>query len=270
MTSYRDSSHRYLVSGAYAWGSAKEEKQVFTPFLGMVYELSPQLSLYASYTDIFTPQTSIDVNGQTLNPILGRNFEIGAKGALPGTALQASIALFRTEERNNAESDGDRTTPSGDFAYRNGKGLLSQGVELEISGKLTPHWNIYGGYTLKKTKREQELGLFDPAPPPDHLLKVSTDYRLTGALSRLRIGGALSWQSSTETTKTFRGVTASRMQAAYALLNLSAHYDLTRQTRVSLNIDNALDKHYYSGLGGYGGGYWGTPRSFLVTLNHQF
>ncbi|GAD22649.1 outer membrane receptor for ferric coprogen and ferric-rhodotorulic acid [Acidovorax sp. MR-S7] len=98
----------------------------------------------------------------------------------------------------------------------------------------------------------------------------STDYRLPGAWSRLRIGGALSWQSRMETTKTFGGVTATRVQGAYALLNLSAHYDLTRQTRLSLHIDNVLDKHYYAGFGGYGGGYWGAPRNFLMTLRHQF
>lgn len=270
LTSYKDSSHRYLVDGAYAWGSAKEEKRVLTPFLGMVYDVSPGLSLYASYAEIFTPQTFTDVNGDRLDPIVGRNVEIGAKGALPGNALQGSVAFFSTEERNNAESDGDRTTPSGDYAYRNGKGMLSRGVEVELSGKLAPHWNIYGGYTLKRTRREAELGLFDSALPPNHLLKLSTDYRLPGAWSRLRIGGALSWQSRMETTKTFGGVTATRVQGAYALLNLSAHYDLTRQTRLSLHIDNVLDKHYYAGFGGYGGGYWGAPRNFLMTLRHQF
>jgi len=151
-----------------------------------------------------------------------------------------------------------------------GGATLSRGVEVEISGKLAPHWNIYGGYTLKRPQREAELGLFDSALPPDHLLKLSTDYRLPGAWSPLRIGGALSWQSRMETTKTFGGVTATRVQGAYALLNLSAHYDLTRQTRLSLHIDNVLDKHYYAGFGGYGGGYWGAPRNFLMTLRHQF
>lgn len=89
-------------------------------------------------------------------------------------------------------------------------------------------------------------------------------------MSRLRVGAAVNWQSSTQTTKTFGGVTATRVQGAYALLNLSAHYDLTPQTRLSINLDNALDKHYYSGFGGYGGAYWGTPRSLLATLHHQF
>ncbi len=151
-----------------------------------------------------------------------------------------------------------------------GGATLSRGVEVEISGKLAPHWNICGGYTLKRPRRKAELGLCDSALPPHHLLKLSTDYRLPGAWSPLRIGSALSWQSSMETTKTFGGVTATRVQDAHALLNLSAHYDLPRQTRLSLHIDNVLDKHYYAGFGGYGGGYWGTPRSVLMTLRHQF
>lgn len=60
--------------------SSYQEKGVFTPYAGIVYDLDNNWSVYASYTDIFQPQTNVDASGQTLDPILGNNYEIGIKG----------------------------------------------------------------------------------------------------------------------------------------------------------------------------------------------
>ncbi|WZB68677.1 TonB-dependent receptor [Achromobacter xylosoxidans] len=50
------------------------------PYAGIVYDLTPEQSVYASYTDIFQPQSSQDRNGNVLDPIVGKNYEMGWKG----------------------------------------------------------------------------------------------------------------------------------------------------------------------------------------------
>ncbi|MCY1306693.1 TonB-dependent siderophore receptor [compost metagenome] len=70
----------------------------FTPYLGLVVDLNEQLSAYASYTSIFTPQTTTDVNGQLLDPRTGKQFEIGLKGEFLDKRLNGHAALFRMED----------------------------------------------------------------------------------------------------------------------------------------------------------------------------
>lgn len=46
----------------------------------MVYDLSKQVALYASYADILCPQTNKRVDGSILDPKVGKQFELGVKG----------------------------------------------------------------------------------------------------------------------------------------------------------------------------------------------
>ena len=40
------------------------------------------MSAYASYTDIFLPQSERDANGQQIEPIVGKSYELGLKSEL--------------------------------------------------------------------------------------------------------------------------------------------------------------------------------------------
>lgn len=66
-----------------------------TPYAGIVYDLTPEQSVYASYTDIFQPQSSQDRNGNVLEPIVGKNYEMGWKGEFLNRRLNTSVAIYR-------------------------------------------------------------------------------------------------------------------------------------------------------------------------------
>ena len=68
-----------------------------TRYAGLIYKLDAYHSLYASYTDIFQPQTEKDVSLKVLKPIVGENYEIGIKGEYFEGALNASLALFQID-----------------------------------------------------------------------------------------------------------------------------------------------------------------------------
>lgn len=65
----------------------------------MIYDLNQTYSVYASYTDIFKPQSNFDAGGGLLDPITGKNYEIGLKGEHFGGALNSQIALFQIDQK---------------------------------------------------------------------------------------------------------------------------------------------------------------------------
>ena len=69
-----------------------------TPYAGLVQDLNENWSAYASYTQIFKPQSSQDPDGNTLLPMTGSNYEIGLKGEFLDKRLQTSIALFQSDQ----------------------------------------------------------------------------------------------------------------------------------------------------------------------------
>ena len=72
------------------------KNQELTPYAGLVQELSDTLSAYASYTEIFKPQSHRDISGSMPAPMTGRNTKPGLKGEFLDKRLNASLALFQT------------------------------------------------------------------------------------------------------------------------------------------------------------------------------
>src|SRR5690606_373840 len=120
-----------------------------------VYDITPAHSVYASYTEIFRPQAGVrDRNNSPLDPVSGVNFELGAKSELLDGALQASAAIFQIQQDNLAVLDEDYTLPlpDGSAAYRMAKGVKSKGFEVELTGYLTPAWQVQIGYTQQSSR----------------------------------------------------------------------------------------------------------------------
>lgn len=81
--------------------------------------------------------------------------------------------------------------------------MRSQGVELEIAGKLTEGWQIQAGYTLTNSKyleatESQKAAGFSPRTPK-HMFKLYSSYTLPGELNQWTIGAGLTAQTATAT-----------------------------------------------------------------------
>lgn len=68
----------------YGASQATDADAVVTPYVGLIYDITPNTSLYASYTSIFSPQTETDISGEYLDPIDGEAQEIGIKADVFG------------------------------------------------------------------------------------------------------------------------------------------------------------------------------------------
>ncbi|WP_087691282.1 TonB-dependent receptor [Pandoraea sp. PE-S2R-1] len=253
------------TNGAMVTGAPIEQNAVFTPYAGLVVDVSEDFSLYSSYTSIFTPNTVQDTSGNTLAPKRGNNIELGLKGEHFGGRLNTAVAIFRTYEDNLAVADGT-LTPGGTAAYKAVSGAKTQGFEATVAGQVLPGWQVQAGYTYS-AKRDRSGALVNPTYP-QRLLRIATTYRLPGVLSKVTIGGSLSYQSAITYVETYSGLTA--RQGGITLIDLLARYDVTRQLSVSLNLGNVTDKRYWAGLGGYNGYTYGAPRNGWVKLTYRF
>ncbi|MHC6223468.1 TonB-dependent siderophore receptor [Pseudomonas sp. X10] len=270
----RTSNYSAITRGTTGERSSQEENGIVTPYLGAVYDLNDTYSLYASYTDIFTPQTEETSSGGKVEPIRGQSYETGIKGEWFDGRLNASAAYFRTKQENKAVTDSDLLTPTGAQAYKAGSGQETDGIDLELAGALTPNWNVYAGYTYLHFRRLDSDGRSDPS----HLFKASTTYRLSGPLDRLTLGAGVTAQSNIRATSTpagqpSNGVSRSASDvnwSGYAIWNAMAKYQLTDDTAVSLNANNLFDKHYYTRYGFYAGAIYGDPRNLAVTVSTSF
>ena len=135
---------------------------------------------------------------------------------------------------------------------------------MEISGELQPGWQMIAGYSYRQLKDSDGRSI--DTNQPNSLFKLWTTYRLRGAWHPLTVGGGVTWQSKMvqpdygPNDETFR-------QDAYALVGLMARYDFNRQLSATLNVNNLLDKKYYStGMGGY----YGDPRNAMLTMKYRF
>lgn len=243
-----------------------------TPYAGLVYDINAQWSAYASVTDIFNPQTYYKgEGGSPLPPLTGRAHEVGIKAELLDRKLNASLALFHIKQNNAAQYVGVNETTFEEI-YMPVSGITSRGVEAELSGSITPAWNMYGGYTYRTSSAPAQPDAVLSAVntnQPRHLFKFGSTYRLSGVLAGLSLGGNVTWQSSTYYQQSAEPYYRAD-QPSYAVVGLMAHYAFSRQLSATLNINNLFDKTYMPGLGSYGTGMYGDPRNVLLTMKYTF
>jgi len=244
----------------------------FIPYAGLVYDIHPNYSAYVSYTSIFQPQDEKDINNNYLEPIEGKSTEIGLKSSWFDDRLSGSLALFNIQQDHLAQAVGQITRPNGTLEtyYRAAEGAKSKGFELELSGRLTPNWNITAGYS--QYKATEENGADINTQLPRKLIQTYTTYQLPGQWDALSIGGGINWQSKTYIVASNAPVGADPRieQGAYALVNLMAKYKINQDFSAQLNINNLFDKDYYGVFPAYGQITQGAPRNATLTLRYQF
>lgn len=264
-----------------SWGASSSKMKKngeFTPYAGLVYALTPQWSVYASYADVFQPQTAINAQLQTLKPIIGSNYEAGIKGELFNGVLNTSFAVFRVDQKNRAVTDidsprvcGGGTSPCSRAAGK----VRSEGFELEANGEIFRGWQISGGYTYNRNKYlkdETESNIGEPFNyiMPRHMLRLWSNYKMPGFLSSWSVGAGVNYRSKQNTGTA--GIQKNPIQGGYSVWNARVAYQINNNWSASLNINNVFDKHYFSYVEDiwHYYNYYGAPRNFILTMRGSF
>ncbi|HJT96110.1 MAG TPA: TonB-dependent receptor [Mycobacterium sp.] len=127
--------------------------------VGAVFKPMPIGSLYAAYATSTNPfgseldGTATDYGGVPpsaaviLGPERNKAAEVGTKWELFDRHLLVTGALFHTEK------DNARETVAG--VLTSGAGYQVEGIDLEVSGKITDRWSVFGGLVLMRSKVTQ-------------------------------------------------------------------------------------------------------------------
>lgn len=248
--------------------------------VGLVFKPTESSSLYASFATSSTPPTlsagdqnaaggtgSGNLANVVLSPEDTESYEVGAKANVFGDHLALSAAAFRTVRKNAAIL----VAPN---VYEQAGEIEVKGVELGVSGSITPAWTVFGGYTYMDSELVRgaytSVNIGDPlANTPKNSASLFTTYRL---LPRLTVGGGVYY-----TSKSFGGNQGgagggtNRVYApSWTRVDAFATYDLTDRATLQLNVKNATDEDYIIRTNGVHHADVAAGRQAILALNLRF
>jgi len=248
--------------------------------VGLVYKPTANTSVYASYATSSTPPTisggdqngapsngSGNLNGDVLDPEDTESYEVGAKANLFGERLSLSAAAFQTT-RKNAQILVE------DGVYEQAGETEVRGVELGVSGNITPAWTVFGGYTYMDSELVRgaynNVNVGDPlANTPEHSFSLFSTYRV---LPRLTLGGGVYYVSDRfgGNQGGAGGGTARVYAPEYTRIDLFGSYELTDRASLQLNVQNATDEEYILRTNGVHHADPAPARQAILKLNVRF
>lgn len=235
-----------------------------SPRLGLVYQPTNWVALYASYSTSFTPQSDIDRSGSTLDPEEGEQYEVGAKFDLIPDRLSATLSVFEITRQNVAAPD-----PTDDnYSVQTGEQRV-RGVELDVSGTPLAGWEIIGNVSALDAKVTKDTEIetgnrLDGVP----ILSGSiwSSYQIqNGPLKDLGFGAGVIAVGERQ-----GDIDNSYDVSGYARIDASVFYDIDKNIRVSLNGRNLTDRKYIETAAGTDGNYAGAPASFVASVSAKF
>ncbi|PKQ40391.1 TonB-dependent siderophore receptor [Pseudomonas sp. YY-1] len=235
----------------------------FLPFGGLVFQLSDQVAFYGNYSRSFVPNASDTNTGQAFDPEEGRSYELGVKLDLP-QGIGASLALFDIEKKNVVVTNNSVSEAAGKVG--------SRGVELDISGRLSEHWELLGSYAYTDTEI-----LDDPSNEGNELVNAARNVgslylvhhlHLPQELGQWKLGGGARYvgERAGDNANTF-------WLDSYTVADAFVTWDsqlLGEKTRLQLNVRNLFNERYYPSSGGNLRVAVGEPRELRMSASVEF
>ena len=213
---------------------------------GAIYQPSDTQSYYASYGTSFNPsleQLTVTTGQQNLDPEKNRSVEVGAKWDLLDGNLSLNSALFRIEKTN-------ARTQVASGVYQLDGDVRVNGVEIGVAGRITPKWQVFGGYTWLNAEIVQAAAFENtqgrvPANTPKSSATLWTSYKLTPAWET---GGGATYLSNRYANNTNTSAIGSYLRWDAMLAYHQPKYDLRLNL---LNLSNRRD--YVAAIASDGG-----------------
>ncbi|HWW63277.1 MAG TPA: TonB-dependent siderophore receptor [Sphingomonadaceae bacterium] len=257
----------WLKTTGFSYGSdlARNDHKV-SPYAGLLFDLTPHLTVYASYTDIYAPQSQVDIDNRRLVPAKGTSVEGGIKGSWLDGRLYATAALFKARQRGLATYVGTFDGSDGPLGvdYYEGVDTTSKGFEVEVSGRVTDHWLLSGGFTHLKIHDDQ--GQKARTFVPRNAFKLAATYEVP-EWHDLKLGAQFRYQSRISATDDTGGLPI--RQSGYAVLDLLAGVRLADHVHASVNVRNVTNRKYLNSLE-WGQAFYAAPRSAIGTIRFDY
>ena len=228
----------------------------FVPMVGLSYDVMPEATVYTSYSEIFQPQSEQRADGSQLEPVRGRQIEVGTKVSLFDGFLNGQASVYWLQDENRAVSD-----PNNAGSFIASQEEDTHGFELSIAGSPYPGFELSAGYSYVDTDLETD-------PTPAHSGVIWGRYTfLDGALENLYIGAGV--QAVGEFEAVSNGV---KIDApGYTVVNAAAGYPINENFEVGLFVKNLLDHEYVERVNTTERGvFYGEPLTATLRLTGRF
>ena len=246
--------------------SASYSGSSFSPNVGVVWDITPEHTTYASWNKSFSPyggrgyiglEDLNNAHAYNTSPEQSRQFEIGLKSDWLNRSLNTTLSLYNLEHRNiRYRPDPNDLTR---WAVRGKE--RSRGVEFNAIGRLHPHWYVRGSLGLMSAKVVE-----DKQSPVREGRYLNNTARINGNLfvryapqpwyaevGVTHLGKRHYWNGNTE-------------QHLPGFTRVDAMVGFTRAPwTFTAAVQNVFDKQYWRSSA-----MPGSPRALMVKANYEF
>jgi catecholate siderophore receptor len=233
---------RFAIKGTDLIGTprpfARTDEKV-SPRIGVILKPQENISIYGSYSRSFLPRSgdqflTMTATQQNLEPEKFTNLELGAKWDIRPD-LNVTLALFQLNRTNATTPDPANVTTTINIGE-----TRTKGVEFALTGRITPNWQISGGYTYQdaalKGNSFVRLGQV-----PKHQFALWNRYDFTRSLG---LGLGVIRQSSQFAA--IRTATSTTQLPGFTRVDAALFFKASDRLEFQVNVENLLDQQYFS------------------------
>jgi len=265
-------------------GSSKRDDRGLSYRTGLIWQPTKESSYYLGYSSLMNPSgeayqfdLSAGLTTDKQQPERNKHYEIGAKWDLADGDATLRAAVFRTEKLNERNTDALSPDVAILYAKRH-----TDGVEVEIAGRLSEKWEVFAGATLMDPKIDQ--GWANNAPTdankgvipkytPKKTANIWTTYKVTDKVTA-GVGLYYTGKRYVADSQSVGGqpvkfdASKARFAPSYVRADAMLSYE-ERKYNVRLNVNNLTNKKYYDAL--YGGhASAASPREVQLTVGYKY
>ncbi len=239
----------------------KDDK--ISPRLGLIFKPRGNVSLYGSYSQSFLPRSgdqflSLSVTQENLAPEKFTNYELGAKWDVRPN-LNVTLALFQLDRSNATTPD-----PGNPLASINVGKTRTKGVELSVAGRITPEWQVHGGYSYQDAALAGNDSVL-LGQVPKHQASLWNRYDFTDSLG---VGVGIIHQSNQFAA--IRTTATTTKLPAFTRVDAALYYDISDAVQLQVNVENLFDTNYFADAHNNNNISTGAPVNGRFTIRAKF
>lgn len=182
-------------------GKSKSDN-AFSPRVGLVYRVKPNVSLFASYSNSFSINSGLDIYNNALPPSIIDQYELGVKNIFFDGKLTVNLTAYKIINNNLAQTaqfDANGLPNSNNSLKELTGQTTSNGIELDLITNFVKGLSVMAGYSyndMTYTKTPGTKGSYVTGErlvnTPAHTANASAWYHFSkGGLNGLKVGAAV-------------------------------------------------------------------------------
>lgn len=244
------------------------DKSENTPSVALIYKPWPWISTYVHYMESLEQGTIVPTTGakkytnagEIMEPLVSKQYEVGAKATLGGMALSA--AFFYIDKPN----EFDQANINNTYTYVQDGRQVHKGLEVTATGKVVDGLRLFGGFTFLNAQvtsaADPQLEGKTPTDVAEQMAKLYAEYDLPYVPGFTLTGGIYytgAFYSDTGNNDKLPSVVTGDLGARYT----AKIFD--RALILRLNVTNITNENYW--ISSY---YTGDPRTVTFSAQMKF